>query len=208
MADFINTIDALGDDVVIDSIIQKTITEFKDNVLTKVGSNAFSGCGNLKIVDMPLLSETGRYAFASTSLESVNFPELAAMTSYTFSDCRALQSVVLPKANNLYQGVFQRCNVLASVDTSKVARIIDSFTNCKALARLILRNTETVATINANNLSSTPIASGTGYIYVPRALVDGYKAATNWSVYADQFRALEDYTVDGTITGELDETKI
>lgn len=50
--------------------------------------------------------------------------------------------------------------------------------------------------------------SGTGYIYVPRALVDTYKAATNWSTIADQFRALEDYTVDGTITGELDESKI
>ena len=34
------------------------------------------------------------------------------------------------------------------------------------------------------------------------------QAATNWSTYAAQFRALEDYTVDGTTTGELDETKI
>lgn len=39
-------------------------------------------------------------------------------------------------------------------------------------------------------------------------LVDTYKADTNWSTYAAQFRALEDYTVDGTITGELDESKI
>lgn len=45
-------------------------------------------------------------------------------------------------------------------------------------------------------------------IYVPAALIDSYKAATNWSAYANQFRALEDYTVDGTITGELDESKI
>ena len=40
------------------------------------------------------------------------------------------------------------------------------------------------------------------------ALVDSYKAATNWSTYADQIRALEDYTVDGTTTGALDETKV
>jgi hypothetical protein len=39
-------------------------------------------------------------------------------------------------------------------------------------------------------------------------LVDEYKAATNWSTYAGRIRALEDYTVDGTITGELDESKI
>jgi hypothetical protein len=54
----------------------------------------------------------------------------------------------------------------------------------------------------------TRIEKGTGYIYVPADLVDSYKAATNWSTFAAQFRALEDYTVDGTITGELDITKI
>ena len=53
-----------------------------------------------------------------------------------------------------------------------------------------------------------PIASGAGYIYVPAALVDSYKVATNWSTYAAQFRALEDYTVDGTTMGELDPNKI
>ena len=46
------------------------------------------------------------------------------------------------------------------------------------------------------------------YIYVPAALVDSYKVATNWSTYEAKFRALEDYTVDGTTTGDLDETKI
>ena len=61
---------------------------------------------------------------------------------------------------------------------------------------------------STNAFTGTPIASGTGYIYVPAVLIDSYKAATNWSTYAAQFRALEDYTVDGTTTGELDETKI
>jgi hypothetical protein len=44
-----------------------------------------------------------------------------------------------------------------------------------------------------NIFASTPIASGTGYIYVPAALVDSYKGATNWSTYAAQIRAIEDY---------------
>jgi hypothetical protein len=45
-------------------------------------------------------------------------------------------------------------------------------------------------------------------IYVPSVLVDSYKAYTNWSAIAVNIHALEDYTVDGTITGELDEAKI
>jgi hypothetical protein len=53
-----------------------------------------------------------------------------------------------------------------------------------------------------------------GYFYVPRALLSDddakkdYRRATNWSNFATQFRALEDYTVDGTTTGELDPNKI
>ena len=46
---------------------------------------------------------------------------------------------------------------------------------------------------NTNSLGGTLIASGTGYIYVPKALVDSYKSATNWTTYASQIRAIEDY---------------
>ena len=99
---------------------------------------------------------------------------------------------------------------MTSVDFP-LATGIESYTfyNCSALTALILRNTEAVRTLSATNaLAKTPIASGTGYIYVPAALLDTYKAATNWTTYADQFRALETYTVDGTTTGALDESKI
>jgi hypothetical protein len=51
-----------------------------------------------------------------------------------------------------------------------------------------------MATLYNNEVfTSTPIADGTGYIYVPAALVDTYKADSNWSVYENQIRAIEDY---------------
>lgn len=103
---------------------------------------------------------------------------------------------------------FRECNKLAYVDLASATEIKGfSFYKCSALTTLIIR-TGSVCVSPSIPCSSTPIASGTGYIYVPRDLVDSYKAATNWSTYANQFRALEDYTVDGTITGELDPTKI
>jgi hypothetical protein len=84
-----------------------------------------------------------------------------------------------------------------------------AFYECKALIALVLRETSAVCTVSSSGIfGSTPIANGAGYIYVPAALVDSYKAATNWSAFAAQFRALEDYTVDGTTTGALDEAKI
>jgi hypothetical protein len=85
---------------------------------------------------------------------------------------------------------------------------IAGFYNCAAMTAIIIRSKTVCSLANANTFTNTPIKSGTGYIYVPAALVDSYKAATNWSAYAAQIRAIEDYTVDGTTTGELDPTKI
>lgn len=105
--------------------------------------------------------------------------------------------------------VFYGCSKLATVDFSNVTSIgNEAFNNCSKLTALILRNTTGVPTgdwtyTNSPALGGTPIWSRTGYIYVPRVLVDSYKAASNWSGHAEQIRALEDYTDDGTVTGNF-----
>ena len=104
---------------------------------------------------------------------------------------------------------FAYCLSLTIVDTPNLNTLsMSSFENCSALKAVILRSETMCSLTGMDAFQSTPIASGTGYIYVPSALVDSYKTAPRWYVYANQFRALEDYTVDGTITGELDPNKI
>lgn len=139
MAEFINTIDALGEEAVVDGLIQRTLGEFRDNVITSVGQYAFYACKALSLVD---------------------FPSVATVAA-------------------------------------------DAFNGCGTLKALSLRSETLCPLANVSALNGTPIKSGTGYIYVPRALVDSYKGATNWSTYANQVVALEDYTDDGTITGTL-----
>jgi hypothetical protein len=103
---------------------------------------------------------------------------------------------------------FTSCKALTSAEFhSPVAFDKATFRGCSNFKTLILRS-ETMATWAAQTLTSTAIAGEKGYIYVPSALVDSYKATTGWSTYASQFRALEDYTVDGTIMGELDLCKM
>lgn len=141
---FVNTVDIIGDEALTNSIIDRSITEITDNLVTSIGDFVFRGCSALTTADF----------MAATSISS------------------------------------------------------SAFSNCSVLTALILRS-ETMCTLsNTNVFNNTPIKSGTGYIYVPRALVDSYKAASNWSTFANQIRAIEDYTVDGTITGALDSTKI
>ena len=116
--------------------------------------------------------------------------------SQCFWDCAKLTAMIFPStARTIDYAAFAWCGELKKIDCW--FQEINServFWGCSGLDALILRNTEMVATLaNANTFESSKIAGGTGYIYVPRALVDSYKAATNWSTYASQIRAIEDY---------------
>ena len=72
------------------------------------------------------------------------------------------------------------------------------FNNCVNLEALIIATNEvcTLGGVSAN-CAFNPYSSWTedreGYIYVPEDLIEDYKSASNWSTYADRFRAIEDY---------------
>ena len=68
-----------------------------------------------------------------------------------------------------------------------------AFEGCSKLTAVILGAESVVTLANVSAFTGTPIASGTGYIYVPAALVDSYKADSVWATYAAQLRAIEDY---------------
>lgn len=91
------------------------------------------------------------------------------------------------------ESAFYKCTALTTVDLSKCTYIGEvAFYSCTSLTTVVLRS-ETMATLSKDAFTNTPIASGTGYIYVPAALIDTYKADSKWSTYANQFRAIEDY---------------
>ena len=170
MADFINTVDVLGDDVVTGSIINRTVTEYLDNYVTKIGKYAFCQCVNLSKVDCPNVSEISDYAFSScTSLTSVSFPAATAIGSSAFYNCSSLTSVSFPAATTIGYSAFAYCSSLTTV---------------------ILAGSSVCSMSHSNVFKSTPIESGTGYIYVPSSLVASYQAATNWSYFSAQISAI------------------
>ena len=227
MADFINTIDTLGDDAVFDSIINGTITEFKDDAVAKVGGYTFANCAALNSVSLTNCEVIGEYAFQYCSdLTTANFPAATSVGKSAFNGCSKLTSVNIPLATSIGSSVFDECKKLTSVKfllaksvssyaffgctelTSAEFAAVKSFgssvfASCTALKTLILRNATRVTLSTTGAFTNTPITSGKGYIYVPSALIDSYKAAVNWSTFAKQFRKLEEWTVDGTVTGEL-----
>lgn len=175
-----------GGNDVLDSLINRSITEISSSSATSIGNYAFNSCGSLTTVDFPVATSIGNYAFQGcSSLTTVDFPVATSIGGSAFYSCSKLTTADFPVATSIGSSAFRMCSKLKS---------------------LLLRGNN-VCTLNKNVFVSTPISSGTGYIYVPSSLIEQYKAATNWSTYSAQFRALEDYTVDGTVTGELDPAK-
>lgn len=114
--------------------------------------------------------------------------------AYAFQNCSGLTSVSFPNVTSIGDYAFNAAHKLAKADLPKVTSIGQhGFSAANALEALILRNTEKVCSLGSDAVSYTKISSGSGYIYVPAALVDSYKAAANWQNYADQIRAIEDY---------------
>lgn len=114
--------------------------------------------------------------------------------AYAFQNCSGLTSVSFPNVTSIGDYAFNAAHKLAKADLPKVTSIGQhGFSAANALEALILRNTEKVCSLGSDAVSYTKISSGSGYIYVPAALVDSYKAAGNWKNYADQIRAIEDY---------------
>lgn len=151
------------------------------------------------------------YGFMQASIVTINYPNAIQTGYWEFRECKSLENVNMPKLTTVSSGSFATCSKLKLFDGKCVESITGEAFAASGLVTLILRKTDAICNLtNANAFAYCPIEweSNGGYIYVPRALLDSYKTATNWSNFVAHFRALEDYTVDGTATGAFDTTKI
>lgn len=113
---------------------------------------------------------------------------------YGLAGCTKLTSVMLPAVRITDGNSMVDCSELIKADFSNLQNIrYLTFSRNKKLVTLIIRTQVVTKLEKTTAFRDTPIESGTGYVYVPSALVDSYKTATNWSTYANQIRAIEDY---------------
>lgn len=202
--------------------------------LTTCGSYTFSGCSSVNEISLPNLVSCKNYTFsACKSLTKLSLPNLTTCGNYVFSGCSKLTElslpnlttcdsyivtgtpltkIVLPKLKIMPNSIFNQAKSLKFIDTPALQTVngMYCFTYCQCEMHWMLRQNTVIPMTSSAALSNSWFASSgkPAYIYVPSVLIDSYKTATNWATYADRFRALEDYTVDGTTTGELDESKI
>ena len=139
------------------------------------------------------VTEIGKTAFMSFySLTAVDFANVTLVNESAFSGCSNIVSASFPKLMTVGVGAFYGCRKLPLISlpiTSKISA--NAFNNCFSLYSVILLYSDVVSLANNNAFNYTPLSSNSYYgdfgsIYVPASLVDSYKAAANWSAYADR----------------------
>jgi hypothetical protein len=164
---------------------------------------SFHNCTALQDINLENLEHIGNFALSRTSLENktLNLRSVIDIGINAFSETKIKRVILGSNITTLYvkpvssdwnSGPFYGCKQLEFVDIPDSVINMGNYTfnMCASLQFVIVRN-------------STPPTLGTGTfndthdglkIYVPDASVEAYKAATNWSNYANKIHPLSEYT--------------
>ena len=193
-------VDVVAADNRLASFLEGGISDLNETIAIDVKSlttNAIYGRSELVSIALHNLTYLGPSGIRNCSnLKKLNLPKVTAINQYSCAQNAKLTAVNIPKVTVINSAGFQGCSSLQVLELGTMTSIgANAFNNCAALQTLIIRQTTgVVCSLSATSaFTNTPIANGTGYIYVPASLVNVFKNATNWSTFSAQFRAIEDY---------------
>ena len=135
--------------------------------LTQIDSYAFGDCP-MTTIDLPSsLTNLGSAAFYGSGLVNITLPDgVTTLKGQTFRECRDLETIIL------------------GTGLTRIMSIV--FTDCDKLETVVIKNTNSVITLDDN--TSFNVGSQIMSFYIPYALIDTYKTATNWINYASKFK--------------------
>lgn len=109
---------------------------------------------------------------------------------YNFSGIRTVE---LPFAKTIGERAFGGCSNLVSVVLGAVTRIDGrAFSYASNLAELVLNVEEIPTLASVSAFENTPIAAGSGNIYITDALVEQLKTTSPWNTYAAQIKPISE----------------
>lgn len=179
--------------------------------VTTLDNKSFTNCSNLASIDISnveiIYGNASIAAFYKSGLQEVYAPNLkelklsSSSAQYSAHFCgssikrvTSLGEIVEIEGGNATYGAFGSCPYLEFVRLPHTLSLIGHSTFRKSpLLSVVICEADVPPTLEAAVFYDTPIASGTGYIYVPDASVDAYKAATNWAQFSDVIKPISEY---------------
>lgn len=174
-----------------------------------IGGYAFRECMGLERISAPNLETVDYNTFQDNyNLSEVYFPALKNVKAGVFSSCRSLQYASLPAISDVSPNMFNGCDLHSFTVVGSIIRP-NAFLNNSNLSEIYIPGSQVTSIVLINGVvnafDGTPIASGTGSIYVPWSLVDTYKERDGWSLYSSQIYTMGETPVlsfgDGVLYG-------
>ena len=176
-----------GDRTMEDGLVARTLTEYINETVTRIGNYAFGNFASLEYVSLPNVTEIegGNHFASCTMLKRVNIPNLQKSISSSgnnFRQCTALEELRIP----LYNGILavSGCTSLKVYEVATPYNIpASAFSGLTSFDTLVLHCTKVIPLANISAFTGTPFAEGGtgGKVYVPQQYIESYKTATNWS---------------------------
>ena len=192
-----------------DGLIERNISTYVNNRVSKIGEYVFARWGSLISVDFPECTSIGSYGFSScTSLTTISFPKCTSIGNYAFFGCRLLNIASFPECTSVGNNAFYSCTSLSIVSFPECTSIGSSafysctplstvsfpkctsigsyaFYRCTSLSTIYLIGSSLCRLLSSTAFTQTGITSSTGSIYVPTSLVTSYKTATGWTYFSN-----------------------
>ena len=157
--------------------------------VTSIGNYTFGGCYSLKNIVIPDgVKSIGYNAFQNCStLLNIEVPkEVKSINNNTFQNCSILSNIVIPDSvtsigNYAFGGCYNLTNIFVTDSVTSIGNY--AFQNCYGVRYYDFSHHTAVPTL-AGTAAFSNIAADCE-IRVPAALVDEWRAATNWATYAD-----------------------
>lgn len=191
---------------------QNSVQKIEVGEYVTLGAFAFRGCCNLKSIIIPKnITTVSTSAFYDCfSLPTVVIPDgVTSLNTSMFYSCYSLSRVLLPDgiitaAAGAFNNFISLADIVIPDDLTKISN--QMFSGCFNLTGIVVPKSVTIVDYNAffgcsgvrfydfSNLTAVPQLSSINAfegisedceIRVPAALADEWKAATNWSTYAD-----------------------
>lgn len=167
--------------------------------VTSIGESAFKSCDMLSKINIQNVETLGSYALAdSYGITELYLPKAITIGDYAcYEDSQEvsqLKKVTLGNVKTIGVCAFFNNSNCEEIDISLNENVgsigASAFYGNENLLKLTIRGTALIGLSAMNAFANSGISLGAGKIYVDPSMVDTYKTATNWSLYANAIEAI------------------